>query len=206
MFRFISCVIIIFISSCAHNGNPVLTKARPYKVIKEEQFPCSVEGRTTRHWVIISDSDSREEFGQTCMRAALDLHNEFGTDYTSVLLVPTRKLLGMVYYAQATFVTDSLGTKGLERTGVDPRHRFIWDVSAASRPLTALEIKIGELWMDLSPKYRSSNPLSSSLFDGDRIKHAVADSLGLNPDSVKFPKVDYRKTYYVKNKYMVNDR
>jgi len=168
-----------------------LSHARPYEVVSGP-IEIKSDERFGLHFTIYSVADTKDEFGQTCMRAALDLQEEHGATYTMVVLTSNKvRPGGGPYYGQASFAVDGLGTKGI-RNGVDQHFRYVWDVRAVDDPLSDLEMSIIEAWAIMTPRY----PLPRSRFpdpwghthDYRAIRQAVADSLGLSAEDVGQPR------------------
>ena len=175
--------LVLFIS-CA-GPSPSTPEAQQYEVVgSEEQTPDN--GRSARHWLIVSDCSTFEERAHTLARAALDLHREHGLDLTQVTLYPTEALVGSGFrLAHGFYAADGRAGQGL--SGADPEYRATWSVLATRDTIGPVDVRVAELWESLWSEYPSSDPLSSSLVDDAALRERIAQELDLDVGQVHPP-------------------
>ena len=131
---------------CISCAGPDLStpQAQPYEIVgSEEQTPDN--GRTARHWFIVSESSTFEERAHTLAKAAHDLHREHGLDLTQVTLYPTEALAGSGFrLAHGFYAADGRAGQGL--SGADPEYRATWSVLATRDTVSSLDVRVAELW------------------------------------------------------------
>jgi hypothetical protein len=168
--------------------------ARPYTVIGRLNMAVTTDERSFGLWQITSGAKTRGEWAQTAKQAALDLHKQYGADYTAVLLTPDEHITEIAY-AQVGYAADGKGTLGLD--GADLTS-FEWDVRVVDRPLTVEECAIADLWEQKSAAFPSADPLSSSSYDEDALREYIAETLNIDYERVKRPTLvpkKYEGTY-----------
>ncbi len=160
---------------------PALVKS--YKVVGRLNVAVTTSQRSIGSWQITSIARTRGEWAQTAKQAALDLHAQYGTDYTEVLLMPDEHIAGIIY-AQVGYAADGRGSLGLD--GADLTY-YEWDVRVADRPLTDEEYAIAELWEQKSLDFPSSAPWSNTLYDSEALREYIAETLNIDPGQVEYP-------------------
>jgi hypothetical protein len=175
---------LVLCGSCVHSGLSI-PQALPYEVVgSEDQTPYN--GRTARHWFVVSGSSTFEEHAHTLARAAQDLHREHGLDLTQVTLYPTKALAGSGFrVAHGFYAADGRAGQGLP--GADPDYRATWSVLATREQLTPDDLRIAELWTELSPEYPSTDPLSSVLVDVEALRARIAEELETDVELIQQP-------------------
>lgn len=172
-----------------------LSHAKPYQVLREGNIVNEREDRTVGLWFIVSENaTSFEEYAQTAIQAVRDLYRLYGRDFTSVLLIPSDKLMYAVYYAQANYAADGKGSLGM--TGSAPAAEMYWKVRATDRPLTEQELAIAELWFEKIPDFPSKDPLSSLSYDEEALRQYVADTLNISDAEVQSPQLPMKEYEY----------
>lgn len=170
--------------SCDAAG-PHVPQAKPYTVIGSVEMTLS-NGRTARHWYIVSESSTFEEHAETLIAAARDLQREYGLDLTQVTMYPSEALAGSGYrLAHGFYAADGRAGQGLP--GADPDYRVTWSVLATRDQLSPIELRVAELWVALSPEYPSQDLSSSCLVDEAALRTRISEVLGLSLDSVRLP-------------------
>jgi hypothetical protein len=170
--------------SCAGAG-PHTPQAKPYKVTGSVEMAPS-NGRTARHWYIVSESSTFEEHAQTLVAAARDLHREHGLDLTQVTLYPSEALAGSGFrLAHAFYAADGRAGQGLP--GADPDYRATWSVLATRDEPSPTELRVAELWVALAPEYPSQDLWSSCLVDEAALRTRISEELGLREESIQLP-------------------
>lgn len=156
---------------------------KPYKVVGRLDVATTATQRSFGFWQITSVAETRDEWAQTAKQAAIDLHEQYGADYTQVLLTPSEHIREITY-AQVGYAADGRGTLGLD--GADLTY-FEWDVRVVDRPLTEEERAIAELWEQDSPDFPSTDPLSSCSYDAMALRNHIAETLGIDYGRVERP-------------------
>jgi hypothetical protein len=166
-------------------------QAKPYEVVGSDELSPS-NGRTAKHWHIVSESSTFEEHAHTVARAAGDLHREHGLDLTQVSLYPSRSLAGSgVMYGYGFYAADGRAGQGL--SGADPDYRATWSVSAADRVLTPEELAVAELWIERAPEFPSKDLLSSLGIDQDALRAHISEELGFPFEDVQLPHLELER-------------
>jgi hypothetical protein len=164
---------------------PDLSRAQAYRLVDSGERVIGKDARTARiHALIVAEADSVDEFAQTAMRAALDLHRQFGEDHTEVCLVPSVMCGRSVQCATALYAADSLGSQGLKPWGY-PNLRYAWLVTTAERGLTSQELSVAETWQILFPRYHEKGKMAGC--DPGPLRAAIADSLGIPLEEAVVP-------------------
>lgn len=178
---------LLFCVSCTDTGLDA-PRAMPYEVVGSEDLSPS-NGRTARHWYIVSESTTFEEHAHTVVEAADDLHDEHGLDLTKVSLYPSEALAGSgVRYGQGYYAADGLAAQGLE--GADPDVRATWRVLAADRVLTPEELAVAELWTERAPEFPSTDVTSSLGVDAEALRWQISAELGIEFEDVQLPHLE----------------
>lgn len=167
----------------AASTSPFPSLVRPYAVVGRSDVATTTEQRSFGLWQITSTAETRGEWAQTAKQAALDLHRQYGADYTEVLLTPSKHISEIVY-AQVSYATDGKGTLGLD--GAELTY-YEWDVRVVDRPLTDEEPAIAQLWEEKSPDFPSADPASSCSYDADALREYIARTLDIDYGLVKRP-------------------
>lgn len=170
--------------SCSGSGLST-PSARPYKVVgSDEMTPAN--GRTARHWSLVSDSSTFEEHAQTLAKAAVDLHSEYGLDLTQVTLYPSESLVGsFMRCAHGFYAADGKAGQGLP--GASPDYRATWSILATRDTLTPIELRVAEAWVALAPAYPNKDPWKSIGVDVEALRKRISDELDIELESVKAP-------------------
>lgn len=148
----------------------------PYTVVGRLDVATAAGERSIGCWQITCDATTQGEWAQTARQAALDLHEKHGTDYTGVLLTPSKDIREIVY-AQVGYAADGKGTLGLDGADVVG---YEWDVRVVDRSLTDEELAIVELWEQKMPDFPSTDPLSSYSYDVDALRQYIAETLDID--------------------------
>lgn len=183
---------IFMLIPCITGAGPDIAtpKAKPYEIVGSvDEHPSN--GRTARHWDIVSDANTFEERAQTVVKAATDLYHQYGLDLTDVTLYPSKSLVKSSYYwASAFYAADGKAGQGLR--GANPHYRAAWGVLATRDTLAATRLKVAELWTQLAPEYPSKNPLSSCATDLVALRARIARELHVDVATIQdpFPKLE----------------
>jgi len=181
--------VFMLVSSALGAGPDISTPdAKPYEVVGSvEQHPSN--GRTARHWYIVSESKSFEEHAQTLVRAATDLYREHGLDLTYVTLYPSKTLVGSgLRYATGFYAADGRAGEGFP--GADPDYRATWSVLATRGVLGPTQLKAAELRMRLAPEFPSREMASSSGVDEKALRSRIAQELHFDVSAVQPPHLE----------------
>lgn len=152
-----------------------LTHARAYTVVSEIPYPAERQGRG---WYIVSDADSQAEFLETAMSAALELHGKYGSEYTTVILVPNENLVFGTFYASISYSARGRGARA-----IGPRYdrsKWLWRGLVSARPLTPHELRVAELWYVNQNRFPQTNMLSSCGYNRDALVEFIASELGVS--------------------------
>lgn len=176
--------------SCA--GSDISPRdAKPYEIVGSVGVHPT-NGRTARHWYIVSESRTFEEHAQTLVRAATGLYREHGRDVTYVTLYPSRTLVGSgLRYATGFYAADGRAGEGLP--GADPDYRETWSVLATRGVLSPTQLKVAELWMRLAPEFPSRDMASSSGVDEKALRSRIAQELHLDVSAVQPPHLELER-------------
>lgn len=190
----LSCLLVVLaLPSQTRCAVPDLPHARAYSLVDPGVHFVGHDGRTARRQaLIIAEADSVDEFAQTAMQAALDLHREFGEDHTEVYLVPSVICWKSVQYAHVLYAADSLGSRGVS-PGSYPNLRYRWHVTTAERKLTPRELSVAEAWAILFPRYHEAGKKAGC--DPGTLRAAIADSLGISVEEAVVPRL--RMPFYL---------
>ena len=176
--------------SCASSGLST-PNAKPYEVVGSDDLDPT-NGRSARHWHIVSESSTFEEHAHTVAKAAGDLHREHGLDLTQVSLYPSRSLAGSgLRYGYGFFAADGRAGQGL--SGADPEYRATWSVLAADGALTPAELQVAELWFERAPEFPSTDFLSSCATDQSALRSYISEELGLTLEDVQLPHLQLKR-------------
>ena len=162
-----------------------LAHVRTYEVVAEAPPDTTEDGRTLGGWYIMTEARGFEEYGETALQAAIDLHDQFGLDHTRVTIVAHPDLIhnGMIY-GWAVYAADGLGGRGL--SGANQTHRYTWRASAVTKGrYSSQDIQIALRWKALAPQYPQRELWRSTLVDVDALAEAVALELGVSTARVR---------------------
>lgn len=157
------------------SSTPELPEARSYQVISkgDSSFP----GRKRVQFNIVSsEADTREEFAQTAMRAAIDAIEQENSDVAAVYLEASPGTVGQgTAYAIAFYAPDSGGLSG--------EQEWKWDVEAQDKPFSTQQIRIAELW----DNYRDDYQTPEGYTDEAPLREFIANELGIEAQEVRLP-------------------
>jgi len=159
-----------------------LTNARPYTVVAEMRLPASHQGRG---WYIVSDADIQDEFLETAMNAARDLHRKYGSEYTTVRLLPNAQFVPDPSCATPGpfYATIDYSARGRGARALGPRQegsKWRWRAVVSARPLTPHEFRVAELWCAHQNRFPQTNMLSSCSYDHGALVEFIANELGVS--------------------------
>ena len=129
-----------------------------YSVVGRLNVSTTRDQRSIGLWQITSGAKAPAEWVKVARQATLDLHSQYNTDFTEVLLTPNEHIIGITY-AQVSYAADGKGSLGLD--GADLIY-YEWDIRVADRALTDEEYAIATLWEQKAPDFPSTNFLSTS--------------------------------------------
>jgi len=157
-----------------------LSQAKPYTVISSEDL--SFPGRNRQQFNIISPQASNHlEFAETAVKAALDKQDETGADVIYVYLEPSKDLAGnSLFYAIADYAPDGGGNSGDQD--------WMWEVRAAEKNLTELEVHIQKTWSENRNDY-----LVDGLVDEPKLVKLIANKLEIPEKDVRLPWITHKK-------------
>lgn len=184
----------VLVSGCPSSSSGIeLPQAKAYRIVDEGNLASEKEDRTVGLWFIYSDDATGfEEYAQTAIQAARDLYHMYKRDFTSVMLIASDVV--KVSYATASYAADGKGALGM--TGAAPAVHWYWKVQAADRQLSRQELAIAELWSQKQADFPSKDPLSSSTYDVQALRHYVADTLRIPYADVQCPQLPMKEYEY----------
>jgi hypothetical protein len=169
-----------------------LPHAKPYTILYEGNLANDNKARSAGLWFVTSDQAANsEEWAQTAILAASDLHRICGRIFTGVSMVVSNEVW-RVDYAQALYAVDGKGALGM--TGSAPFEPMYWKVNVANRKLTEEEKSIAKLWIEKERDFPQTDILSSLSYDATALKKHISETLGIPLDGVKeinLPLKDY---------------
>ena len=197
---FILSLLFLTISACEKDKEK-LTHAKPYQVVNEYEITLNNDSRVANLWFITSDASDFDEFAQTAILAAMDLHKQYNSyDLIHVLLVPDKDLVATgSYYASAFYAVDKKGLKHVSGADQQTMTNFKWLVRATENSLTQKELEITKLWYKHMADFPSEDMLSSLSYNEEKLVIFVADSLNLNIEEVVVPQflyLDYKELHF----------
>ena len=149
-------------------------------------------------WFITSEANTYDEFAQTTILAAIELHKKYREyDLIQVILVPDEDMVATgTYYASAHYAVDKKGMKDVSGADQNTMTNFKWMVRAAEKPLYKQELEIAKLWHRHHADFPSEDMFSSLSYNQEKLVNFIADSLKLNSTDVFLPRIhrlDYKE-------------
>jgi len=180
-----------------------LIHAKSYEVVGEHMMNLDENSRKAKMWFITSDANTYDEFAQTTILAAVELHKKYRKyDLIEVFLVPDKDMVATtIYYASAFYAVDKKGTKDVSGADQNTLVSFTWLVRAAEKPLNKQELEIAKLWYNHQADFPSENTFSSSSFNAEKLVSFIADSLKLDETEIILPRIilkDYKELDFIK--------
>lgn len=194
--------IIINVLACEKDEKK-LTDAKPFQIVGEHAITLDNDSRNAKMWFITSDASNFDEFAQTVILAAIDLHkNHRNYDLIEVLLVPDKYLIAVgTNYASAFYAVDKKGAKDVSGADQQTMTNFKWLVRSAEKPLNNQELEIARLWYTHQSDFPSEDLLSSLSYNREKLVGFIADSLKLEESEVALPIIqllDYTELDFLK--------
>lgn len=192
---FILLLSFLFSSAGCENIDSYLTQAKPYTVVAEHELTMNDESRTGKIWFITSEAATTEEFAQTAIQAAFDLHKKNKkTDVLDIELIPYAGLeMSGMNYARVSYATDNKGYTGISGTDPNDIKRYTWFVQAADRPLTEKELTLARLWFANMKNFPAKQVYSSSLYEKADLQKFIADTMHIPVSEVELPVIKLRE-------------
>lgn len=168
-----------------------LIYARAYEVVGEGKITLNSENRNAHRWFITSDAGNYDEFAQTTILAALDLHKKNKKcDLVHVILIPDKELMATgVSYAFAYYALDKKGLKDVSGADQNTMTSFKWKVRSAEKPLNDFEFEVAKLWYKHQSDFPSEDLLSSLGYNMEKLVKFIADSLSISEEEVYLPHI-----------------
>jgi hypothetical protein len=195
--------VLIFISPGCNTIRSYLAQAKPYTVVGEAPIPMYHETRTGNIFYITSDAVNKDEFAQTAVLAALELHEaNKKLDVIEIDLIPDKHLINRgVSYASVCYAIDKKGIA--EFSGTDPNEniKFEWLVRSATEPLTKKELMIVNLWYGNMKNFPAKQLFSNLSFDYDGLITFVAETMHIPVSEVQLPVInltEYKSLPFIK--------
>ncbi len=143
---FILSLLFLTLSACEKDKEK-LTQAKPYRVVGEHEITLNNDSRKANMWFITSDAENFDEFAQTAILAAMDLHKQNKNyDLIHVILVPDKDLVATgSYYASAFYAVDKKGLQHVSGADQQTMTKFKWLVRATENSLTQKELEISKI-------------------------------------------------------------
>ena len=147
--------------------------------------------RKGKMWFITSEANTYDEFAQTTILAAIELHKKYSEyDLIQVLLVPDKDMVATgTYYASAHYAVDKKGAKDVSGADQETMISYKWLVRSAEKPLNKKELEIAKLWHRYQTDFPSEDFLSSLSFNAEKLISFIADSLKLEVAEVNLPRI-----------------
>ena len=180
-----------------------LIHAKSYEVVGEHMMNLDGNSRKAKMWFITSDANTYDEFAQTTILAAIELHKKYRKyDLIQVILVPDKDMVATsTYYASAFYAVDKKGAKDVSGADQNTLVTFTWLVRSAEKPLNEQELEIAKLWFNHQADFRSEIPFSSLSYNAEKLVSFIADSLKLDETEVILPQIilkDYKELDFIK--------
>ena len=180
-----------------------LIHAKPYEVVSEHMKNLDGNSRKAKMWFITSDANTFDEFAQTTILAAVELHKKYRKyDLIQVILVPDKDMVATnIYYASAFYAVDKKGAKDVSGADQNTLVSFTWLVRSAGKPLNEQEFEIAKLWFNHQSDFPSEVPYSSLGYNAEKLVSFIADSLKLDETEIILPQIilkDYKELDFIK--------
>ena len=161
-----------------------------YTIVERSSKP---ENKAFGLWVICSSDTTVGGCQLTAHCAALELHETYGTELTSVYVIPRPEYLNLgIYYAGARYSAQGRGSQPLgNRFHTIDWH---WREFVVERPLTELETQIVELWVSNRGHFLSKDMASSQLYDYGALREFIASELDIEYKHAVLPKLPTKET------------
>jgi len=168
-----------------------LIYAKTYEVVGEHAINLTNDTRKAKMWFIISEAKTHDEFAQTTILAAIELHKKYREyDLIQVILVPDKDMVATdTYYSSVYYAVDKKGLKGVSGADQKTMVSFEWLVRAAEKSLNKQELEIAKLWHRHQADFPSEDLLSSLSYNEKKLVNFIADSLKLDNDAVNLPRI-----------------
>lgn len=194
---------VLFLSSTScEKIESQLPEAKPYTIVGSHDIALNIEKRTAKMWFITSEANTFEEFAQTSILAAYEIHKENKKiDLVEVLLLPGEEFVASgLYYTQANYASDKKGALGLSGVDLSAVTFSKWFIRAADKPMTEKELTISKLWVTNQRNFPSTDMLSSLGYDREALTQFIADTLQIDIAEVELPaihRLDYTELDFV---------
>jgi hypothetical protein len=199
---FLSAFLSITAAGC-ENIKSYLTQAKLYKVVGDAPIYMNDESRTGKTFFITSAANTNDEYAQTAILAAYELHKKNKKlNVIVVELIPdTLFLFTGVDYARAYYATDK---KGLyDFSGSDPREPlyFTWLVKSASATMTPKDSTLAYLWYGHIKEFPAKNIYSNLSYEKDDFYKFISDEMHIPVSESRPPDIflaEYKKLPFIK--------
>ena len=185
----------IFTATGCENIESYLPQAKTYTIVGDAPITMNNEKRTGKIFFITSPARAYDEFAQTALLAAWELHKANDKlDVIQVELIPGANLIFKgLSYATVYYAADKKGMEDF--SGSDPNAilKFTWLVRAASQPLNDADLTMVNLWFDHMKDFPSKNLYSNLLYDNDDLVKFVAGTMHIPVSEVKIPMINLKE-------------
>ena len=196
-------IIVLFLSlifiycSVSEKDKSKLTRAKTYQVVGKHGITLNNDSRRANVWFITSDAGNFDEFAQTVILAAFEMHQQHKQyDLIQITLVPHEDLIATeLSYASAFYAVDKKGLANISGADQNTMTNFKWLVRAAENPLQTKDLVIAKLWYKHMADFPSEDPLSSLSYNKEKLIKFVSDSLRLEKKEIRLPRAilkDYK--------------
>jgi hypothetical protein len=199
---FLTALISITVTGCA-NIESYLTQAKPYTVVGDAPIAMNDDARSGMTFFITSNANTYDEYAQTAILAAYELHKKNKKlSLIEVDLIPNKRLIytGM-NYAVAYFATDKKGLADF--SGSDPKETilFTWLVKSAAAPMTQKDSTLVNLWYGHIKEFPAKKVYSNLSFEKDDFYKFISDAMHIPVSEVKPPEIfltEYKSLPFIK--------
>jgi len=174
------------------NIETYLTQAKPYTVVGAVDTPMDKGSRTGKRWFITSPAGTYEEFAQTAIRAAYELHlKNKKTDLIEVELIPDAGLVATgINYARVSFATDKKGYTNISGTDPNDIKLYTWSVWSVTKPLTEKELTLVDLWYGHMKDFPAKHVFDNLSYDKNSLVRFIADKMHIPIAEVELPYIN----------------
>lgn len=183
-------ILVISLSACEKDKSKLI-HAKPYQIVGEYDKILDTDDRNAKMYFITSSANTFDEFAQTAIQAAFDIHKKYKKlDLIQVILVPDKEMVATsISYASASYALDKKGAKGLSGADQNTMINYKWLVRAANKPLSEQEFEIAKLWFKHRADFPSEDLISSLGYNKEKLVKFIANTLKLEVDEIIRPHV-----------------